>query len=263
MGILGFNIVLNDDLNNYFDKYQSDSIFKRSIIYNNNKDFKSQYFFDIREKYYLYIKKYFGFSNAYKYNHELNLMFDFMYFKNNAQFYQNSIDYKLINNELLIVSGQQLYTLTINYNSLLDFYIQKVDDCDYIQINTELYPTGNLVKLLNGNKKYYLNFTVDHIIMLGNEFENAEVTFKNEIGESFTLNKEKRIIKDLTGDNISIISTEKAFIYFYKRIPDYSEEGTIVFDKSQKNKILKITIQNKRSNNLNIVLAKDFCLKGY
>ena len=225
-------------------KYETDSIFKRRLIFNNQKVLQSQYFLNVEDEYYLYIKKLYGFSNVYKYNNKLDQMTNCFQFERIDKFYENLLDYKVINNELLIVSGYQLYSLTIKYKSLLDFYIQKVNDFDEIKINSELYPTNNLVKLLIENKEYSLKFNVDHLIMLDNDFTNAEVTFTDQKGNKFFLNKENRIITDLKGDGIKVISTQKALIYFYKRMENYTKKGAIIFDKSKKNKIMKFTIEN-------------------
>ena len=261
--LLFYKLITNEELNSYLGKYQSDYIFKRSIIFDYNHDFKTQYFFNIEEDYYLYIKKYYGFSNVYKYKHELNQLTNCFRFSKSAQFYDNSFDYKLINNELLIISGFQSFTLTMNYNSLLDFYIQKVDDYNEIVINQELYPTSSFIKLLNKEKEYSLKFTVDHLILLDKKFTNATVTFTDSKGSIYQLNKEKRILSEIKGDNIKVISTEKALLYFYKRMPNYSEKGAIIFDKSQNNKIMKLTLKNIKKNNLDIMLVKDFCFEGY
>ena len=137
--LVTFTLISDERLKNYLSKYDSDSIFKRKIIFDFNQDFKTQYYTDIQEEYYLYIKKYYGFSNVYKYNKELNQMTDYNEFSTRVESFYNSLDYKLINNELLIISGYQLYTLTMYYNSLLDFYIQKVDDSNQIKINQKFH----------------------------------------------------------------------------------------------------------------------------
>ena len=260
--LVSFSLISDEKLKNYLSKYDSDSIFKRKIIFDYNQDFKTQYYLDIKEEYYLYIKKYYGFSNVYKYNKELNQMTDYNEFSSRVKSFYNSLDYKLINNELLIISGYQTYTLTMYYNSLLDFYIQKVEDSNQIKINQTLYPTSSFLKLLNEKKEYILQFTVDHLILLDKKFINATVTFTDSKGKTFILNNKKRIIDDLVGDNIRVISTEKALIHFYKRMPNYSNQGVIIFDKSQKNKIMKLTITNIK-NNINIMLVRDFCFEGY
>ena len=246
--LVTFDLISDERLKNYLSKYDSDSIFKRKIIFDYNQDFWTQYYLDIQEEYYLYVKRYYGFSNVYKYNKELNQMTDYNEFSTRVESFYNSLDYKLINNELLIISGYQLFTLTMNYNSLLDFYIQKVDDSNQIKINQELYPASSFIKLLNEKKEYFLKFTADHLILLDKKFINATVTFTDSKGKTFILNNKKRIIDDLTGDNIKVISTQKALIHFYKRMPNYSNKGAIIFDKSQKNKIMKLTITNVKNH---------------
>ena len=56
-----FNLITNEDLNNFFYNYGADSMFIRAISSSNNYIFNSTYFFDINEKYYLCIKKYYGY----------------------------------------------------------------------------------------------------------------------------------------------------------------------------------------------------------
>ena len=98
-----------------------------------------------------------------------------------------------------------------------------------------------MVKLFSENKTYNLDFTVDHLIILDINFINAEVSFMDKSGNLLSiLNKNNRIIKDINGDNIKVVSNQKELIYFYKRMANYSKKGTIVFDKSPKNKIMEV-----------------------
>ena len=258
-----FNIIDDENLNNYLNIYGGDSMFFRGISSNSSYIFNSTYFFNINEKYYLYIKKYYGFMDIYKYNQELNLFYNFTQFYNFSHSYENENEYQLINNKLIIINGFQLYTFTINYNSLFDFYIQKVEDFEDIQLNSEIFQFNNLVKLLNENKNYNLNFTVDHLVKLDNKFLDAEITFTDKEDNKYYLNKNQRIITHLKGDNIKVISTKNALIYFYKKIPNYSEEGTIIFDREQKRKNMNFNIENINNENINILIVKDFGFKGY
>ena len=66
--------------------------------------------------------------DVYKYNQELDIFSNFTEFFEYSHSYDNENEYKLINNELIILNGFQLYTFSINLNSLFDFYIQKVED---------------------------------------------------------------------------------------------------------------------------------------
>ena len=61
----------------------------------------------------------------------------------------------MINNDLLIISRFQLFTFFNIYDSLLEFYLQKVNDPSHITINQRIFNYKNLVKILNENKKYY------------------------------------------------------------------------------------------------------------
>ena len=116
-----------------------------------------------------------------------------------------------------------------------------MNDSEYININSSKSIFNNTVKILNDNILYYLNFTLDHIIKLDNKFLNAEITFTDINGIKYILNKENKVLKHLKGDNITVISTQKALIYFYKRI-NSSDIIELEFDKNQKNKIMKFNI---------------------
>ena len=106
-----------------------------------------------------------------------------------------------------------------------------------------MFKFQNLVKILNENKKYYLDFTVDHLIKLDNKYLDAEVTFIDSNGTEYILNNSNKVIRDLKGDNITVISNKKALIYFYKKIND-TKIIEIEFDKNQTNKVMKFNITN-------------------
>ena len=57
-----FNYINNNNLTNFFNDYNTDSMFFRGISSSSNYAFNITYFFDIKEKYYLYIKKYYGYG---------------------------------------------------------------------------------------------------------------------------------------------------------------------------------------------------------
>ena len=127
-----------------------------------------------------------------------------------------------------------------------------------------MFKFNNLVKLLKENKLYYLNFTVDHIIKLDNNFLDSEVTFIDKNKVRYILNKENKIIWNLKGENITAKSNRKALIYFYKKI---NESGIIEleFDKTQSGKIMKFNITKISNKNVtaNINIIKDFGFSGY
>ena len=58
------------------------------------------------------------------------------------------------------------------------------------------------------------------------------------------VNKSNKIIKDLGGNNVSLISDKEVLIYFYKKIQNYSDSNVIVFDSKQKGKNIKFKITN-------------------
>ena len=257
-----FKLYLNLNLTNSFTKYGPDALFMRVSSHSIDEGLQTLYYFDIDEKYYLYNKKFFGNVNFYKYIDELNA-FDNMRQFAKYHFYHNLEKYKTINNELLIVSGYQLFSFVNSLGAFYDLFFQKVNDLEYIQINSNMFPLNNLVRLLNANKTYYLNFTVDHLIKLDNKFLDAKVTFTDENGTKYILNKENKIIKDLKGNNITVKSNKNALLYFYKKMDEKTELGMIEFDKSQKGKNMKIDIKNKKNQRVDIYILKDFGFKGY
>ena len=252
----------NNDIKSYLDKYGPDSLFMRMSSESSAFIFNVFYVYGFREKYYLYVKKHFGNIDFYQYKEKLNA------FSNISQFeipYYNNLDkFNLIKENLLNISGYQIFSFYNSYNSLIDFYFQKVNDSEYININPNMFKFNNLVKLLESGKLYYLNFTVDHIIKLDNKFLDSEITFTDKDGNKYILNKENKVLKNLTGDNITVISTKKSLLYFYKRI---NESGIIEieFDKNQKGKLMKFNITNISGKEItaNINIMKDFGFSGY
>ena len=261
---LNFNLIINSGLNNYFNNYSPDSYYSRSIFTNYRYVFWHNYFFGLNEKYYLFIKKLYGISNAYKSSLELDELTDITKFYYPLVNYDNSNYNKLIkNSDLFIISGCQLFSIVVHFDSLYEFYLQKFDDLENIEMNSNILYFNNLVKLLNETKTYNINFNVDHLIKLDKNFEDAVVTFTDNNGKQYILNKEKRIINDLSGENIKVTSTKNALLYFYKKIPNYQEKGVIVFDKTQKGKNMKFNITNINDNKLKIYIVKDFGFPGY
>ena len=57
-----------------------------------------------------------------------------------------------------------------------------------------------------------------------------------------------------------MISNKRVLLYFYKKIPNYSDKGT---NKLEKGKNLKFNITNKNNDDIVIYIVKDFCFEGY
>ena len=262
-GILKFNFYYNDYIKPYLESYGPDSLFMRIISQSSDINLKVFFIYGLKEEYYLYKKRYYGNIDFYQYNKELDAFTNITKFE--TPYYKNLHEYNLINNDLLIISGFQLFTFFNTYDSLLEFYLQKINDSNHITINQKMFKYQNLVKILNENKTYYLDFTVDHLIKLDNKYLDAEVTFINSNGTEYVLNKTNKVIRDLKGDNITVISNKKALIYFYKKIHDFSTLVELNFDKSQTGKILKFNITNinNDSETVNINIIKDFGFSGY
>ena len=256
-------LLLNTDLYTFFNRNNVDSIFIRNISNNMHFGYNSIYFFDINENYYLYIKKFYGNIDFYQYNQELNSLTEISKLNIPIESYEDSNLYKLINNELIIISGYQLISFFTTYNTLFDIYFQKVDDFENIEINPQIFKYNNLVKLLKENKKYNLNFKVDHLIKLDDGFLNAVVKFSDNNGNQYILDNLHKVI-NIKGEKIKVISTNNnALLYFYQRIEDESSIKVIEFDKNQKGKNMKFVIENLYSNEISISIAKDLSFKGY
>ena len=140
----------------------------RIISQSSDINLKVFFIYGLKEEYYLYKKRYYGNIDFYQYNKELNAFSDITKFE--TPYYKNLDEYNLLNNDLLIISGFKLFTFFNTYDSLLEFYLQKVNDSNHITINQKMFKYQNLVKILNENKKYYLDFTVDHLIKLDNKY---------------------------------------------------------------------------------------------
>ena len=125
-----------------------------------------------------------------------------------------------------------------------------------------MFKTGNLVKLLNPNKKYYLHFKVDHLIKLDNKFLDAEVIFIERNGTKYILNRNQKLIRDLKGYGIEVITDKLALIYFYKKMDIKTELGTIEFDKNQIGKIMKFNISTSKTSS-KVFVVQDFGFRGY
>jgi len=258
-----FNLITEKNLNYFFNKTDTDFMLLRINSYSLDFSFNSTYLFGLDEKYYLYNKIHYGNIDFYQYNGVLNALDNISELQNPFDTYKNPNEYELINNKFLNISGYKLFTFLNTYGSLYDVYIQKVNDLEYIKMNSNMFPYNNLVKLFEPNKKYYLDFTVNHLIKLDNKFLEASVTFIDKNGEKYILNKNKRVIKDLKGDNITLETNQNALIYFYLKMDDNTELGMIEFNKSQSGKIMKFNITNIKANYIQLYIAKDFGFKGY
>ena len=270
------NIISNEDLNKFINSYiyhyfnyrVKDFIYFRGISHKYNLGFNNTFLFDINEDYYIYYRKIFGNMNAYIYNKELNIK-DIVKFNYPIKEY-DSENFTVINNELLIISGYKLLSYFISYNTLFEFYIQKVDDDENIKYKKyNLYQGINLIKLFTPNKTYYLDFEIEHLIKLDHKFLNAEVIFINENNTKYILNKENKVIRNLEGNKIVVKSDKMALVYFYQKVEDSSEYDFIEFDKSQKGKIMQLNITFNVSYyyyhnyNFDFILVKDFSFEGY
>ena len=219
-------------------------------------------FFIYEEKYYLFSKNYFGNINVYKYNYEINNIYDNYSHLIPPEYTDNIYDYEIINNKILIVSKDQLIVSSNSHESLNYLYFEKVNDLEHIQIDSETFIFNNLIKILNENKTYYLDFKVDHLITLDKEFLDAHITFTDMGGQTYVLNKDNKIITNLKGEGITVKTTKLALVYFYKRIEDITDLESIEFDKSQTGKnMMKFNITSNYKIKINI--AKDFGFEGF
>ena len=235
--------------------------------------FRHEYYFGNENKYYYYNKKYYGNIDFYIYNKELNFDTDITKIFDTIDYESN--DYQLINNKLITLTGYQLISFYNSYGGLYDSVFQIVDDSDIIECSNlfnfenDIY---NIFRILNENKIYYIDFDVDHLIKLDENFSNAEVKFIDDNNNEYILNSSKGII-ELKGKNVKVKSNQTALIYFYQRIENFDREyyligkyiTTIEFGKNQTGKIMKLKIENHAEYNpeSEIIIMKDFGFLGY
>ena len=246
------NLIKDDD---FKDK---NFIFFRTISKHFEQEFNSFYFFDINEKYYVYIKKYYGESNVYKYNKPLDIFSCIQNYMKPISYYDKNI-YDIVNDELLIISGTQFFNIYLNSGTFFDFLLQKVDDSEYIE-NTH----KSFAKILNANKTYKFEY-LNHLIILDNNYLDAEIIISNKEGIKGILNNTNRKIFIEDVYYFTIKSNRLSLVYFYKRFPDhmkFNNNNMIIFDKSQKGKNMKIKI-NIKTKLKEIYILKDFGLINY
>ena len=256
-----FNFVFQNNTNDIFNVYGPDSIFMRTSSHISDFGFNTSFIIGLEEEYYLYTKKYFGNVDVYQLNKELYEISNLEEIQRPRQSYETD-NYKLITNRLIIMSGYQIISYFNSYGSLYDIYMQKVNDLEYVQINTNMFAFNNLVKLFKKNKQYYLNFKVDHYIKLDSKFLYAEVIFTDtNNNREYKLNDKNKVIRNLSGDNIIVKSNEDALVYFYKIIPDNSTIMRKEFDKIKSGKNMFFTIERKERKNATIGIIRDFGFK--
>ena len=237
----------------------NDIYYTREIWNKEKTSFYSLYFFDIKEKYYLYTKKYFGIGNLYKYKPQLTLDTRVQDFMQPYNYYDEKL-YSNENNHLLILTGTQFFSFNINFGTFFDFFIQKANDTNYIEKIEAL--NNGAIKLLNSMKKYYIKFELNHLIKLDNNFLDAKVTFIDTFGKKYILNKINKII-NIKGNNFTVESNKNALIYFYEKIEDVDDKIILEFNKYNAGKNQKINLTNKYTNyDLKIAVAKDFGFKN-
>ena len=234
---LKFNFALQDYVNEIFNIYGPDSIFMRTSSHISDFGFNTLFTFGLDEEYHLYTSKHFGNVDVYQLNKELNALSNLEEIQRPSQSYEAD-NYKLITNQLIIMSGYQIFSYFNSYGSLYDIYMQKVNDLEHVGLNPKMFKFDNLVKLFKKDKQYYLDFTIDHYIKLDRKFLNSEVIFTDtKNNKEYKLNDKNKVIKNLSGDNIIVKSNQDAIGYFYKIIPVDSTMIKREFDKSNQVKI--------------------------
>ena len=263
MEFYNYKLIMQNDIDYILNKFNSDYFFIRKIYNEKNNQFFSYYFFDIKEKYYLYVKKYFGNFDLFKYKKELNLFSNISEYFKPISYYDKEL-YENINNKLIIITGTQFFNYYINHGTFFDFFIQKVNDNNYIDINPEINKYGkSTFKILNPKKNYYIKFELNHLIKLDNNFLEAEITIRNKYGIKYILNKKNTII-NLSGNGYTLESDKLALIYFYEKIENMNKIIGIKFNEyNNKIKIEQINIKNKIDEDIKIAIAKGFGFDGY
>ena len=257
-----YKLIIDNDLKSILNRGKKDNYFFRKMSIEEKINFFSFYPFDIKEEYYVYFKKFIGRANLYKYKKDIDLEKIIKNLMKPISYYDEE-NFELVNNKLLIVSGTQFFNYYINFGTLFDFFIQKVEDFNYIEINKEINQySNNTIKLLNENKNYYILFELNHLIKLDDNFLDSEVTFIDEYESKYILNNKNKII-NINGNKIKVQSNKKALIYFYEKIDNFNDKIIFEFDKNKLGKNMKINIANKNDYNLEIAVCKDFGFKNY
>ena len=256
--------IFNDEFEDNLDKYgNSDSLFFRfNSETGNYYGFFSYLIFDLKSEYYFYYNQILGNTDVYKM--KFNDEEDIGKYLDIISSYKFEDKYELINDRLFIINGSQLISSFWDYGILGDIFIQKVEDNSDIILKKN-DTIGNLVKLLNADKLYNLNFSSNFLIKLNKDFSDTVIEFykddedKTIIG---TLNSDNRVI-ELNIDNIKVKSNKNALIYFYAKMPNEKKLKQIIFPKEEKTNNIYFSITNLNSDNDNIYIIKDFSFENY
>ena len=247
----------NYKLDYYMDEFgNSDSLFLRVKSHNYNYyGFATWLVFDLNSDYYLYFRPYYGKLNVYKYQIDDNTNLTSLL--GIIKSYDEDKHFSLINDHLSVINGSLLFSTYIKYGFFGDIYIQKVNDNQNV-ISNKNDTTGSIVKLLKSNILYTLDFNLNHLIKLHNDFSDATVKFYDiNNKEIATLDIDNRTI-ELNGENIKIKSNKNALIYFYSVIPSEKKLHEIIFEKDQMGKNMYFSIINKDSDNEYVYFIKDY-----
>ena len=257
-----YNLLMDKDINNHLTTLNNSNFFIRKNTLNEIPKFYSFYFYDLKEVYYIYIKKYFGKTNLYHlYDENKDSSIPIRNIFNPISHYDEK-NYKIINNQFFNLTHYHFFTFFNNPDSLFDFYIQKANDSDYREINmdTNKY-SRNLVKLLE-SKYYHIKFELNHLIKLDSNFLNSTVYFFKNKSTKYLLDKKDKTVY-IKGNDIVVETDKIALIYFYEKIENFNDKSVIEFDKNQKGKNMKLKIFNKNKYNIKLAIAKDFGFKEY
>ena len=263
MEFYNYKLIMQNDIDYILNKYNSDYFFFMNIYNEKNFEFFSYYFLDIKEKYYIYIKKYFGNFDLFKYKKELNLFSNISEYFKPISYYDKEL-YENVNNKLIIITGTQFFNYYIKYGTYFNFFIHKVNDNNYIDINIKMNKySKSIFRMLNPKKNYYIKFELNHLIKLDNDFLDAEITIRNKYGIKYILNKKNKMIY-LSGNGYTLESNKLALIYFYEKIENKNERADIEFNEyNNQIKSLRINIKNKNNENIKIAIAKGFGFTDY
>ena len=253
-------VLMDNDINSKLNKMNNTNFFIRKITNYDIPKLYSLHFHGLKDVYYIYTKKYFGKTNLYRneltdyYTPIKNILKPISYYEDQK--------YKIINNQLLKLTYYQSFNFFINSGTLFEFYIQKENDTDYIEINmdTNKY-SRNLVKLLK-DKYYYVKFELNHLIKLDNGFLDSSVYFFKNSSIINILDKEKKTVY-IKGNDYVVEPFKTALIYIYEKIENFNDKSVIEFDKTQAGKNMKFKIVNKNKFEIKIAIAKDFGFREY
>ena len=204
-----YSIINNNTIKSLKKSFLYDIDLKLNRRINTNhvliNDFLNLYIDNLGQKYYLYIKLFYGEINFFEW--EYYLPDGEKYFLNISKPFNNIKNKKSIINRIINLEKNKLITGYLSSNSYFDIYLEKDDNNTDILINN-----FKNRKFIKKGLEYNIKFPLNHLIKL-EPGVNAEVKIINE--NKIILLNNKNPTGIIRGNNIKIKSNNDAMIYFY------------------------------------------------